>query len=47
MHAHSKWLLLDDLVEILRSLAGFDRVDVAEQREERNGPRVLIFAERS
>jgi hypothetical protein len=47
MHAHSKWLLLDDLVESLRSLAGFDRVDVAEQREERNGPRVLIFAERS
>jgi tRNA (mo5U34)-methyltransferase len=46
MREHSKWLLLDDLVEALRTVARFDRVDVVEERAERNGPRVLIFAER-
>jgi SAM-dependent methyltransferase len=43
---HSKWLLLDDIVELLTG-AGFDRVEVVETREERNGPRVLLMAERS
>ena len=47
MQEHSKWLLLEDLVEALRTIAGFERVDVAEERAERNGPRVLIFAERA
>jgi tRNA (mo5U34)-methyltransferase len=42
---HSKWLLLDDIMGALHS-AGFDKVDIVERREERNGPRVLLFAER-
>jgi hypothetical protein len=46
MRAHSKWLLLDDITAELRG-AGFDRVEVVENREERNGPRVLLFAERT
>jgi 2-polyprenyl-3-methyl-5-hydroxy-6-metoxy-1,4-benzoquinol methylase len=45
LRPHSKWLLLDDMTEILRT-AGFSSVDVVETREERNGPRVLLFAER-
>jgi 2-polyprenyl-3-methyl-5-hydroxy-6-metoxy-1,4-benzoquinol methylase len=45
MRPHSKWLLLDDIVGVLRS-AGFDTVEVVETREERNGPRVLLFASR-
>jgi hypothetical protein len=43
---HSKWLLLDDIVELL-SGAGFDAVEVVETREERNGPRALLMAERT
>jgi hypothetical protein len=43
---HSKWLLLDDIVDLL-SGAGFDDVDVVETREERNGPRALLVAQRS
>jgi hypothetical protein len=41
----SKWLRLDDITAVLRG-AGFGAVEVAETREERNGPRVLLFAER-
>jgi tRNA (mo5U34)-methyltransferase len=42
----SRWLRLDDIVgELQRS--GFDTVEVVEERHERNGPRALIFAERS
>jgi 2-polyprenyl-3-methyl-5-hydroxy-6-metoxy-1,4-benzoquinol methylase len=41
----SRWLRLDDLTELLRG-AGFASVEVVETREERNGPRVLLFAER-
>jgi SAM-dependent methyltransferase len=43
MRSHAKWLLLDDLEAVLRE-AGFGSVDVVEQRDERNGARVLIFA---
>jgi len=43
---HSKWLLLDDIVELL-SEAGFDAVEVVETRDERNGPRALLVAERA
>jgi hypothetical protein len=46
MQPHSKWLRLDDIVAVLGS-AGFDRVEVVETREERNGRRALLFAERS
>ena len=43
---HAKWLLEADLIEVLHD-CGFDEVDVAERRDERNGPRVLIYAARS
>jgi tRNA (mo5U34)-methyltransferase len=46
MESFARWLLLDDIVGVLRA-SGFDRVDVVERRQERNGPRVLLFAERS
>ena len=42
---HAKWVALDDLERFLVQ-AGFANVDVAEQRDERNGLRVLIFAHR-
>jgi 2-polyprenyl-3-methyl-5-hydroxy-6-metoxy-1,4-benzoquinol methylase len=41
----SKWLRLDDIQVLLRGV-GFETVEIVEQREERNGPRVLLFAER-
>jgi tRNA (mo5U34)-methyltransferase len=45
MYDHAKWLLMDDLKAILAQ-AGFSSVEIAEHREERNGPRVLVFAQR-
>lgn len=45
MYDHAKWLTLDSLVRLLRQ-AGFSSVDVAEERTERNGPRVLVLAGR-
>jgi tRNA (mo5U34)-methyltransferase len=41
----AKWLLLDDIEAVLRT-AGFGTVEIVEKRAERNGPRVLLFAER-
>lgn len=46
MRSHSKWLLLDDIVRLLLE-SGFDAVEVVETRQERNGPRVLLHAERT
>jgi SAM-dependent methyltransferase len=46
MYDHAKWLLLDSIIDILKSL-GFLRVEIAELRDERNGARVLLFAERT
>lgn len=46
MRPTSKWLRVDDIAGVLRAV-GFDTVDVVERREERNGPRVLLFAERT
>jgi len=46
MYDHSKWLLLDDIVGCLKQ-AGFNKVKIVEKRQERNGPRVLLFASRS
>jgi tRNA (mo5U34)-methyltransferase len=43
MRDHSKWLREEDIVRLLNS-CGFERVEVVERREERNGPRVLIHA---
>ncbi len=46
MYDHAKWLLLDDVTALLRT-AGFAKVDVLEQREERNGLRVRLHASRT
>ncbi len=45
MKSYAKWLHVDDLVKTLR-LCGFSKIEVAEKRAERNGPRILLFAER-
>jgi hypothetical protein len=45
MRPASKWLRLDDIEGVLRGI-GFDTVEIVETREERNGSRVLLFAER-
>lgn len=43
MANHAKWLPEEDLINILRS-HGFTYIDVAQRRQERNGPRILIYA---
>ena len=43
---HAKWLPLGDLKRLLAQ-CGFTQCEVIEQREERNGPRVLLFASKS
>ena len=45
MESHAKWLTLDDITGVLRA-SGFDAVEIVERRDERNGPRVLLFAEK-
>jgi Protein of unknown function (DUF1698) len=45
MYAYSKWLRLDDITDLLRE-SGFPKVSVVEMRTERNGPRVLLVAEK-
>jgi 2-polyprenyl-3-methyl-5-hydroxy-6-metoxy-1,4-benzoquinol methylase len=46
MRPTSKWLTLDDIERVLGS-GGFDKMEIVETRQERNGPRVLLFAESS
>jgi len=46
MRPTSRWLRLDDIERLLRS-SGFGAIDIVERREERNGPRVLLFAEKN
>lgn len=46
MYDHAKWLTRDGLVGVLREL-GFVSVTVHEEREERNGLRILLFAVRA
>jgi SAM-dependent methyltransferase len=46
MFDHAKWLTLDTLIALLNE-HGFSNIDVAQLREERNGPRTLIYASRS
>ena len=43
---HAKWLLLSDIERILLE-AGFRNFELVEEREERNGPRALIFASKT
>ncbi len=45
IHDHSKWLVLDDIINLLRE-GGFSNIEIAEKRQERHGPRVLLFASR-
>ena len=45
MYAHAHWLVADDLLALLQRI-GFARTRIHETRDERNGPRVLIFARR-
>jgi len=45
MYDHAKWLSLDTLVSVFKK-NNFHNVDVLELRDERNGPRVLLFASR-
>jgi tRNA (mo5U34)-methyltransferase len=45
MYDHAKWLRLEDMVALLRE-AGFREVEIVEKRAERNGPRVLLFADK-
>jgi tRNA (mo5U34)-methyltransferase len=46
MRPVSRWLALGDLETELRA-SGFDNVEIVETRTERNGPRVLLFAEKT
>jgi SAM-dependent methyltransferase len=46
MRTHAKWLLLEDLKGVLAD-SGFTKVELVEERDERNGARVLLFAEKS
>jgi SAM-dependent methyltransferase len=43
MRDHAKWLREQDLLKALE-MGGFTRIEVAQRRQERNGPRVLSFA---
>jgi tRNA (mo5U34)-methyltransferase len=45
LYPHSKWLPLDAIIGLLRE-TGFGEIDVVETRQERNGPRALLFAAR-
>jgi Methyltransferase domain len=45
MEDHAKWLLLEDLAQVLREL-GFGHIVVAANEMQRNGPRVTLFAAR-
>lgn len=43
MYDHAKWLHVDDLQKALRQ-AGYSEIEIIEKRDERNGPRILLFA---
>jgi tRNA (mo5U34)-methyltransferase len=45
IYDHAKWLRLDDIVRILRE-SGFQHVEIVETRQERNGARALLLADR-
>jgi len=45
MYDHAKWLLLEDIKGVL-SQCGFSRINLLEERTERNGPRILMLAQR-
>jgi 2-polyprenyl-3-methyl-5-hydroxy-6-metoxy-1,4-benzoquinol methylase len=45
MYDHAKWLLLDDIKELLRQV-GFSDIRISKDYQQRNGPRVTLFAAR-
>jgi tRNA (mo5U34)-methyltransferase len=45
MYDHAKWLTLKGLEKIFRD-GGFNIFEIVEERNERNGPRVLLWASR-
>jgi hypothetical protein len=46
MGDHAKWLSIETLLAVLKD-AGFTKSRVLEERDERNGLRVLILARRA
>ena len=46
MYDYAKWLKLDDIVSLLKE-SGFNQVEIIEKRNERNGSRVLLMAQKS
>lgn len=46
MYDHAKWLTMKGLENVLKS-NGFNKVEVIEKRNERNGPRLLLIALRN
>jgi tRNA (mo5U34)-methyltransferase len=45
MSNHAKWLTLNDITILLEE-SGFSDIEIVEKREERNGPRILMFAQK-
>lgn len=45
MYDHAKWLILEGIEQIMKD-SGFNKIEIIEKREERNGPRVLLYASR-
>ncbi|MDH4083360.1 MAG: class I SAM-dependent methyltransferase [Nitrospira sp.] len=45
MYDHAKWLLLDDIKELLGQI-GFSDIRISKDFQQRNGPRVTLFAAR-
>jgi hypothetical protein len=43
MYGHAKWLLLDDIKALLME-AGFTDIKIAADEQQRNGPRVTLYA---
>jgi 2-polyprenyl-3-methyl-5-hydroxy-6-metoxy-1,4-benzoquinol methylase len=46
MEPVSRWLTLEDIEGVLKEV-GFGTVEIVERRDERNGPRVMLFAEKT
>lgn len=46
MYDYAKWLKLVDIVSLLKE-SGFKQVEIIQQRNERNGSRVLLMAKKS
>lgn len=45
MYDHAKWLLLDDIKKILTDI-GFSDISIYKDEQQRNGPRVTLYASR-